>query len=265
VSHSRRLLFRVLSGLLALAVVVAVVLVVVQKAGGGGGPARVTVTRVAQDRPGTVLLVPGYGGSTSSLQTLADRLTAEGRTAHVVSLQGGGTGDLRPYAKVLDAAAQDALRAGAPSVDVVGYSAGGIVARLWLKDDGGASVTRRVVTLGSPHHGTTLAAAGSALSSSVCPEACRQLVPGSALLDGLDAGDETPSGPAYVSLWTTVDQTVTPPDSARLQGATNVVLQDVCPAADTSHSDLPRDPRVQAIVLDALGAAAFSTPTSCPA
>src|SRR5918997_1634857 len=106
---------------------------------------------VSQAEPGPVLLVPGYGGSTASLRSLADRLTAEGRDATVVTVPGNGTGDLGESAEVLAEAADAALeRTGADSVDVVGYSAGGVVARLWAAD-GGVDVARRVVTLGSPH------------------------------------------------------------------------------------------------------------------
>ena len=136
--------------------------------------------------------------------------------------------------------------------------------RLWLKD-GGTAVTRRVVTLGSPHHGTRLAATGAALNAAQCPEACRQLVPGSSLLDDLNAGDETPDGPAWLSVWTVLDETVTPPDSARLEGATNLPLQQLCPGARTSHSDLPRDRQVQGVVLAALGAGPLAVPSDCPA
>lgn len=260
-SPARRLLFACLALVVALAAGAVVVQRVLAHAP-AAPPA--TVASVAQDRPGTVLLVPGYGGSTASLTGLAARLRSAGRTAVVVSLPGGGTGDLRSYVPVLDAAAQAALRGGAPSVDVVGYSAGGVITRLW-EADGGAAVTRRVVTLGSPHHGTQLAAAGLSLLPGSCPEACRQLVPGSALLTALNEGDETPSGPEWLSLWTTADQTVTPPDSARLAGATNVVLQSLCPGATTSHSDLPRDERVQGVVLGVLSSGQLAAPSRCPA
>jgi triacylglycerol esterase/lipase EstA (alpha/beta hydrolase family) len=211
---------------------------------------------VSQARPGPVLLVPGYGGSTAALQPLADRLTAEGRDATVVDLPGDGTGDLGAAADVLDEAADEALdRTGAGSVDVVGYSAGGVVARLWAAD-GGATVARRVVTLGAPHHGTSLADLAGQLAADRCPEACRQLATASPLLAGLNAGDETPEGPAWVSIWTTQDQTVTPPESARLEGALELPVQSVCADARVTHGDLPRDPLVQAMVLEQLGTAA---------
>jgi len=211
---------------------------------------------VSQAEPGPVLLVPGYGGSTASLRSLADRLTAEGRDATVVTVPGNGTGDLGESAEVLAEAADAALeRTGADSVDVVGYSAGGVVARLWAAD-GGADVARRIVTLGSPHHGTTLADLAGSLSPDQCPEACRQLATGSSLLTHLNAGDETPEGPAWVSIWTTQDETVTPPESARLQGALELPVQSVCADARVAHGDLPRDPLVQAMVLEQLGVAA---------
>jgi triacylglycerol esterase/lipase EstA (alpha/beta hydrolase family) len=209
------------------------------------------------------LLVPGYGGATGSLQTLAVRLTAAGRDATVVPLPGAGTGDLGAAADALAVAAVKALaRSGAESVDVVGYSAGGVIARLWIAD-GGAEVTRRVVTLGSPHHGTTLADLAGDLAPEQCPLGCTQLGTDSDLLARLNAGDETPDGPTWVSIWTTQDQTVTPPDSARLDGALNLTVQSVCAGARVGHGQLPRDPVVQGMVLaelqpgepDALGPA----------
>jgi triacylglycerol esterase/lipase EstA (alpha/beta hydrolase family) len=245
----RRLLLGAVAVLLV-AVVSGVAAVLVRAAGSA------SFRPVAQDRPGPVLLVPGYGGSTTGLEVLARRLRAAGRDATVVGLPGGGTGDMAEQAKVVDAAVHRALaRTGAPSVDVVGYSAGGVVARLWVRDDGGRSPARRVVTLGSPHHGAGLASLAGSLLPGQCPAACRQLVPDSPLLTRLNSGDETPDGPAWVSIWSTVDEVVTPPDSARLDGALDLTVQGVCPGSRVAHSELPTDRVVQGIVLAELGSA----------
>ena len=212
------------------------------------------VEAVPQDRPGPVLLVPGYGGSTASLQVLADALTAGGRDARVVRPGGSGTQDLRDQAEGLARAVDSALdETGAPSVDLVGYSAGGVVVRLYVADLGGGSTVRRAVTLAAPHHGTDLAALAGSLGSAACPEACSQLDPDSDLLRRLNAGDETPDGPVWVALWTEDDKTVVPPTSGRLDGALGYAVQDVCPALVVGHPDVPRAPEVAAMVEAAIG------------
>jgi triacylglycerol esterase/lipase EstA (alpha/beta hydrolase family) len=241
---ARRRLVLALLALVVAAAVAATVLVL-----GGRADEAAPAAPVSQEVPGPVLLVPGYGGGTGSLSALADRLTGAGRDATVVALPGNGTGDLAQAAEALDGAAAAALaRTGARSVDVVGYSAGGVVARLWVAA-GGADVARRVVTLGSPHHGTTLAALATQVAPGQCPEACRQLAPDSDLLAELNAGDETPAGPTWVSIWTARDETVTPPESARLDGALELEVQSVCAGAQVGHGGLPRDPLVQEMVV----------------
>ena len=249
-SPARRRVVLALLALVAAAVVaLAAGLLLPRASGGASAP-------VSQEEPGPVLLVPGYGGSTGSLQDLAGRLTSAGRDVTVVPLPGDGTGDLRVAADALGEAATAALdRTGDQSVDVVGYSAGGVIARLWVADDG-ASDVRRVVTLGSPHHGTTLADLAGSVAPDRCPEGCRQLTTGSDLLNRLNAGDETPDGPTWVSIWTTQDETVTPPDSARLDGALNLTVQSVCTNAQVGHGGLPQDPLVQAMVAAELGVGA---------
>ncbi|MDQ1617799.1 MAG: triacylglycerol lipase [Actinomycetota bacterium] len=214
----------------------------------------------AEEKPGPVLLVPGYGGGTAVLEQLAGRLRAAGRQATVVPMPGDATGDLRAQALVLGAAVLAAKAAGAASVDVVGFSAGGVVARLWAANDGGAADARRIVTLGSPHHGTDLATFAGALAPDQCPLACRQLAPGSDLITELNQGDETPDGPLWVSIWTTQDQVVIPADSARLSGARNVVVQDVCAGRSVGHGQLPADQVVGGLVLRALAAGPVAAP-----
>jgi triacylglycerol lipase len=198
-----------------------------------------------------VLLVPGLNGTATSLGTLAARLRAGGRRVVVVELPDRGTGDLAADARVLERAVD---RTGAASVDLVGYSAGGIVVRAFLADRGGAARTRRVVLVGTPNHGTDLAGAAAAVDTRLCAGSCAQLVPGSALLARLNR-DETPAGPAFTSIWTARDQTVTPPASATLEGAVNVRLQDVCAGAEVGHGGLVRDPLVLGLVARALDGA----------
>jgi triacylglycerol lipase len=219
------------------------------------------VRPVPQTAPGPVLLVPGYGGNVNSLQPLAAGLRATGRTAVIVEPIGDGTGDLREQAEHLAEVAERIRNdAGATSVDVVGYSAGGVVTRLWVQDNGGAGVVRRVLTLGSPHHGTSQAALGAEFAGG-CSTACEQLVPDSDLLRRLNAGDETPAGPLWATVRSTSDQVVTPIDSAALSGALNIVIQDVCPGSAVAHGDLPGHPAVLAALRSVLGAAAPQPPT----
>ena len=211
-------------------------------------------TPVSQATPGPVLLVPGFGGSTTGLDALAAVLRRHGKDAQVLRLPGDGRGDLDAQARVLGTAVTAALaRTHATSVDVIGYSAGGVVARLWVRDHGGASQARRVLTLGSPQHGTSQAELGRDLAGG-CPVACEQLVPDSDLLRRLNARDETPNGPLWITLRSTADQVVTPVGSAALDGALNLVVQDYCPQARTAHGDLPSDPVTLATLRSVLGA-----------
>jgi triacylglycerol lipase len=238
---------------LGLAAVVAVAVLVVTRG---------NATTADQSRPGPVILVPGYGGQLSSLDDIAARLRRAGRTVQEVPLPNGGTGDLHGQANALDAVVQRDLGRGAPSVDLVGYSAGGVVVRLWAKQGHHADHVRRIVTIGAPAHGTEVAGAAGLLLGGACGGACAQLQPGSDLLDTLNEGDETPAGPVWVSVWTDADQTVVPPDSARLIGADNITVQSVCASDSVSHSQEPRDPLVIGLVLRALGTGAAPRPTA---
>jgi triacylglycerol lipase len=242
VSPRRRLLVVVaLAVIVALAAVAAVAAGLARRAGPAGPVG-------AAEAP--VLVVPGYNGTPASVGTLAARLRSAGRRVVVVALPDRGTGDLRASARALGAAVD---RTGAARVDLVGYSAGGVVVRLWLADPARALRARRVVLLGTPNHGTELAGAAAALDPGLCAGACAQLAPGSALLAELNRGDETPPGPRFFSIWTALDQTVTPPATAVLEGAANIRVQDVCPSARLGHGALVADPLALGLVVQALG------------
>lgn len=239
-SLDRRIIIAVLAGTVVLISGITILL--------GGSPSSGPLND--QNVTGPVLLVPGYGGNTDSLTTLQAALQQAGRTAIIVSLPGNAEGDIDQQAQVLAQAVRAALtQASATTVDIVGYSAGGVVARDYVKRFGGKKTVRRVVTLGSPQHGTSVAALGARFQPGLCPTACQQLAPHSKLLNKLNSGDESPAGATWVSIYTAQDQVVTPPESAKLEGALNIKVQNVCPNASIDHGGLPTSGITVAMVL----------------
>ena len=98
-------------------------------------------------------------------------------------------------------------------VVLVAHSMGGLVARAYLARRG-ASRVARLITIGSPHHGTRLAAWGAG-------ENARQMVPGSGFLRELEALEAAGAMPPAVSIYSTHDNMILPQDSSRLAWARN--------------------------------------------
>lgn len=248
-----------LFGVLAVVVLVVALIVVMARETSHG----LTGPPVASTAPpGPIVIIPGYGGSTTGPNALAATLRKGGRDVTVVGLPDGGTGDLTVQARAVGDAVHAALgRTGATSVDLVGYSAGSIVARIFVQQEHGFSVVRRVVTFGAPNQGTDLAATAANLVPGSCTDACAQLEPNSSLLAALNG---LPLHVGFASLYTEDDQTVTPPTTAVLAGAVNIDIQRVCPGLRVSHGGLPTDPHVQGIVAAELGATPQVIPATCP-
>jgi triacylglycerol esterase/lipase EstA (alpha/beta hydrolase family) len=119
---------------------------------------------------------------------------------------------------------------GADKVAVVGHSMGGLVVRAYLRRHGSGKIAR-VMTLGTPHHGSVHAwlFAGASL---------RQLRPGNPWLDELNREEGTGFSVRFVSLWSWHDSMVAPQTSPRLAGALNVELDGI------GHNALLGDRRV---------------------
>lgn len=184
----------------------------------------------APDVAGTVILIPGYGGGTGGLQGLAGYLQAQGRPVVVADI-GDGQGDIAGYGSSVAALASSLVAQGDPSVDLVGYSMGGLVARAAATAN--PQAIRRIATIASPHDGTQLAGLGTFLGGgSNCPTACQQMAPGSEFLDALPvASDEN----RWLSAWSADDEVVRPAEASTLPGATNVEVMADCGTGSLNH------------------------------
>ncbi len=106
---------------------------------------------------------------------------------------------------------------GQAQVILVCHSMGGLVARTYLCEHGAARV-RKLITIGTPHHGTVVAWFGAGANAV-------QMRPGSAYLRSLEVR-EGGAGPACrtTSIFTPHDNLVAPQESSRLANARNVVI-----------------------------------------
>lgn len=182
-----------------------------------------------------VLLVHGLVDNRSVFGVLQRQLRRKG-FRHVATMNYPLlTGDVRSAAALL-AQRVEALceETGADRVHVVGHSLGGIIGRWYVQQMGGDERVDTLVTLGSPHAGTT---AAKVLPLSIV----RQLRPGSDILAALAAparGCRT----HVLSLWSDRDEMMLPRDCARLDhvdlDVRNVRLSGV------GHVAMPIHPRV---------------------
>lgn len=139
---------------------------------------------------------------------------------------------------------------GAEQVDVIAHSMGSLVTRWCITVLGCGEVIDDFVSVGGPNHGTDVA--------NLCflpfDAACTEMRPGSAFLERLNRGDETPGDVEYTTIRSGADWVIEPTSSVMLAGATNHHVPGF------SHSDLVRDPmadpdvgpRVRDLVLAAL-------------
>lgn len=168
----------------------------------------------------SVVLVPGWGMPAGTSSPLVRRLRRHG-WARVYPLGLGTWSSLEDGARRLDAALATLRRThDVGDVDVVALGLGGLVVRALLRRDGRGARIRRVVTLGTPHQGTT-----------ACPWLhvgpwAADVRPGAAALQALDGDAMSPAIDA-VALASQHDVLLDPPARAYWPGAFNVTLREV--------------------------------------
>ncbi|MEU5973504.1 alpha/beta fold hydrolase [Streptomyces sp. NPDC047315] len=154
------------------------------------------------------------------------------------------TCDIRAAADLLGRHVEEiCARTGREDVDVVGHSLGGLIARYYVQRLGGDRRVRTLVTLGTPHSGTTVAALASA------HPIVRQMRPDSPVIAEL--AEATPGcRTRFVSVWSELDQLMAPVETARLDHP-DLIVENVR-VSGIGHLALLVHPAVAARVQQAL-------------
>lgn len=198
-----------------------------------------------------VLLVHGYGCNSGYWRHLTQALDARGISHSGIDLE-PMFADIDDFVPAV-ARAIGELRAktGAAQITLVAHSMGGLVARAYLRAYGGAHIAR-VLTLGTPHHGTRLASFGVGTNA-----AQMRRVHGtpSPWLQALAASEDTATRARIASLYTEHDNIIAPHTSSLLDGARHHAF------AGIGHVALGRHPAVLDQVLRELENATIPHPS----
>lgn len=194
-----------------------------------------------------VLLLHGYGCNSGYWSHLAPRLDAAGISHATVDLE-PLMGDIDGYAPLVERAVEELCAAtGAGKLVIVAHSMGGLVARAWMRACGTGRVAR-VITLGTPHHGTCLAAFGLGLNAAQMRRTLQGEPPECAWLRQLAQGEDAAARALVTSIFSHQDNIISPQTSSELPGARNIAFGGV------GHVALGRNQRVLDAVMEELAA-----------
>jgi triacylglycerol esterase/lipase EstA (alpha/beta hydrolase family) len=230
--------------------------------------------------PYPVVIVPGtFETDFGDWQALSPLLKNNGYC--VYGLNYGAFQGLNSAARVADSAKElatfiDRVRqiTGAPKVDIVGHSQGGMMPRYYINFLGGDRYVDKLIGISPSSHGTTVAGIATLVDRlglnpavALASPAVADQFDGSAFLKKLDASGDTRPGVAYTVISTRYDEVVSPWQSQFLTagpGATvhNILIQVGCEADLSEHIATPYDIRVLTYVLNDLDPA-HQRPVPC--
>ncbi|HUI26989.1 MAG TPA: alpha/beta fold hydrolase, partial [Candidatus Kryptonia bacterium] len=187
----------------------------------------------------SIVLIHGWGLNAASLWLLRRRLVARGCGSVRIFTYSTRRVDVERAAERLRDFLAELQRECPTQVTLIGHSLGGLVARYCLRRYPAHGV-RRLITLGTPHHGTSAARVGYRIG---------RLVPESPLLRRLNTGDHVPDQFEVIAISSSFDALVTPPGNADYPGAFNIRIRDV------GHNALLFSPRVFTLIAENLGSA----------
>ena len=235
--------------------------------------------RPSASHPRPVVLLHGTDSSAyNDFAAISPRLRDAGFCVFALNYGGDpgastfGTQDIRLSGpQVADFVATVLERTGAASVDIVGYSQGATVGRYYINKLGGSANVTQWIGIASPTYGGTFYGAGTVatavpgLVDALTPTlsiAVVQQMAGASFLTELNAGGDTVPGVSYTTIGSRVDEIIQPFENIALRGpgATNIVVQDLCPVDFAGHFQLVYDPFAIQLVLNALDPAQTKIP-----
>ena len=183
-----------------------------------------------------VLLIHGYGCNSGYWRPMSGHLRAAGISHYGIDLEPPGAA-IDDFAPQVHAAVEHLCAAtGSTQVIILAHSMGGLVARAYLRRHGSDRIAR-VITLGTPHHGTVLADLGPG-SNAV------QMRCGSDWLGTLHtfetADDANLQRNLFCSIYSVHDNIVAPQNSSELPGARNLVFGAIGHVALGRHPEIVR-------------------------
>jgi pimeloyl-ACP methyl ester carboxylesterase len=192
-----------------------------------------------------VLLIHGYGCNSGYWSHLRPLLNAA-RISHASLDLEPMLGAIDDYVPLVErAVAALCSKSNAPQVVIVAHSMGGLVARAYLREHG-ASCIAHIFTLGTPHHGTSLANLGIGRNALQMRRTGCADAPESAWLRDLAAAESGATRALITSFYTHHDNIVAPQTSSLLPGARNIEFGGV------GHVAMGRNRRVLARLMQEL-------------
>lgn len=192
-----------------------------------------TLGAKAMGRRGMVF-VHGFVGNRGLWNPWLTQCRAQGIPFAAVNLE-PVLGSIDDYAPLIDEAVQRIHSATGLAPVLVCHSMGGLAVRAWLRASGADRRVKRIVTLGTPHHGTWLSRFGQSPNS-------RQMQQASNWLQALEAQEGSARRALFTCYYSNCDHIVFPTSTAAWIGADQRFV------AGVAHVALAFDAGIQADV-----------------
>jgi triacylglycerol lipase len=190
-----------------------------------------------------VLLVHGYGCNSGYWHAMSKALLRANITHHAIDME-PVIGSIDDYVPQIHLAVERLHEeTGHDKIVIVAHSMGGLAARAYLRDHGSTRVAK-LITLGTPHHGTALAHFGVGLNTHQMRwTAAEQEGIASDWLRRLAASEDESVYRLIVSIYSHHDNIISPQTSSHLRGAENIEFHAI------GHVALAFNPVIQAQVI----------------